>query len=378
MTTLTSSKKTLQSFHARDSLWEAFQRQAEAMECSVDYLVNEAMRLYASNQGFLEATGMTAQPAPMPAMPMPSADARGTSTDELSLDDLDEELPDLGDDLPSLDDDLPSLDDDLPSLDDDLPSLDDLDDSPAPAALPRPPRPGFTPPSSSDIPGPPVPAPPAVAAPLMPGGGPPVPAPPAVAAPLMPGGGPPVPAPPAVASPPVPSETAPTIAEPPVPAPPKVIRPSARVDSNPIMPMAPRPPAATRTPGPGMVGSGVTARPVTGSGVVPAAPVPGAPASQAPPLGMPRLTLVYLGQKIPVNKEQFIIGRGSSSTDLTVRDPNISRKHAAVIFHNNTFYIKDLGSTNGVEYIGQRIDSKRIDEGDVFTICGHQFHFTYA
>ena len=45
MTTRSTKKKTLQSFHARNGLWEAFVRHSEDMECSVDYLIHEAMRM---------------------------------------------------------------------------------------------------------------------------------------------------------------------------------------------------------------------------------------------------------------------------------------------------------------------------------------------
>jgi len=102
---------------------------------------------------------------------------------------------------------------------------------------------------------------------------------------------------------------------------------------------------------------------------------PGSSGSSGP--AMPRLTLIFQGRKIPVNKDQFIIGRGSKVADLTIKDENISRKHAALILHNGAFYIKDLGSTNGVEYQGKRIDSKKINEGDVFHLCNYEIHFTY-
>ena len=92
----------------------------------------------------------------------------------------------------------------------------------------------------------------------------------------------------------------------------------------------------------------------------------------------PTLTMVYEGRKIRIQKDQFIIGRGSKSADMPIKDPNVSRKHAAVIYHNGAYYIKDLGSTNGVEFGSQLVDSKRIDEGDSFAICGHKFHFTYS
>ena len=98
----------------------------------------------------------------------------------------------------------------------------------------------------------------------------------------------------------------------------------------------------------------------------------GAEGSQAPPL-----FLVFQSQKYLVDKEQFIIGRGSKSSDLPIRDGNISRKHAAVIRRNGSYYIKDLGSTNGIDFNGMRIDNKRIEEGDTFTICDYELKFTF-
>jgi len=91
----------------------------------------------------------------------------------------------------------------------------------------------------------------------------------------------------------------------------------------------------------------------------------------------PVLYLVFDHQKYRIDKDQFIIGRGSKSSDLPIKDGNISRKHAAVIRRNGTFFIKDLGSTNGIDFKGMRIDNKRIDEGDVFHICEYELRFTY-
>ncbi len=104
------------------------------------------------------------------------------------------------------------------------------------------------------------------------------------------------------------------------------------------------------------------------------------PASSPPPVspgGGGVLFLVFNNQRYPIDKDQFIIGRGSKTSDLPIKDGNISRKHAAVIRRNGTFYIKDLGSTNGIDYRGMRIDNKRIDEGDIFHICDYQLRFTY-
>jgi hypothetical protein len=93
--------------------------------------------------------------------------------------------------------------------------------------------------------------------------------------------------------------------------------------------------------------------------------------------GMPPLVAFYGGQKFSVNKDRFIIGRGKQSSDLTIKDPNVSRQHAMVEYLNGQFYMVDMGSTNGVEYNGQRIARKAIAEGDMFRICDHEVRFTY-
>ncbi|MBL9111448.1 MAG: FHA domain-containing protein [Myxococcales bacterium] len=89
------------------------------------------------------------------------------------------------------------------------------------------------------------------------------------------------------------------------------------------------------------------------------------------------LSVMYQGEKWAVNKDRFVIGRGRQSSDLTLKDPNVSRQHAMVEYQNGVYFIVDMGSTNGVEYNGQRIARKQIAEGDVFRICDHDLRFTF-
>ena len=89
------------------------------------------------------------------------------------------------------------------------------------------------------------------------------------------------------------------------------------------------------------------------------------------------LNVIYQGEKLPVTKDRFVIGRGKQSSDLTLKDPNVSRQHAMIEFQNGVYFMVDMGSTNGVEYNGQRIARKQIAEGDVFKICDHDLRFTY-
>ncbi|HEY2899504.1 MAG TPA: FHA domain-containing protein [Polyangia bacterium] len=152
-------------------------------------------------------------------------------------------------------------------------------------------------------------------------------------------------------------------------------------DTPPPTPPSPRP-SPLRAPAP--------ASPFGARGIPAPSPPLGAPTMPSPP-PPPRtalsegsssgttapLYLVFDNQKYRIDKDQFIIGRGSKSSDLPIKDGNISRKHAAVIRRNGTYFIKDLGSTNGIDFKGMRIDNKRIDEGDVFYLCDYELRFTY-
>ena len=111
---------------------------------------------------------------------------------------------------------------------------------------------------------------------------------------------------------------------------------------------------------------------------MPAAPAPQPPAAvNAPPAGAPVLAAFYGGQRFVVNKDRFIIGRGKQTSDLTIKDPNVSRQHAMIEFSSGQYYIVDMGSTNGVEFNGQRVQRKVINEGDTFRVCDHELVFTY-
>lgn len=94
-------------------------------------------------------------------------------------------------------------------------------------------------------------------------------------------------------------------------------------------------------------------------------------------VAMPTLYVVIDGQKVKVTKPEFVVGRSSKTADLAVPDGNISRRHAVIVYQNGVFYFRDLGSTNGIEFQGRRVESKAIEEGDVFSLCDHQVKFTF-
>jgi hypothetical protein len=231
------NKKVTKSFQVRDALWSKFEQMSKELECSIDYLINDAMKQYARQRGYgaAPAGGPSLPPPPMAAPP------------------------------------------------------------PVPSSAPQP-----------------LPPPP----PLASSGG------------RMAG-----------------------VAPPPAPPPKRGAGPP------------PPPPAgASRKPGPPPLQGGRSAPPARGG--------------SSHPTGM-NLTIHYQGEAFQVTKDRFIIGRGKQSSDLTIKDPNVSRQHAMIEFSGGQYYIVDMGSTNGVEYHGQRVQRKVINEGDTFKVCDHELNFTY-
>jgi hypothetical protein len=53
------SKKTMRHFYCRDVLWETFEQMANDFDCSIDYLINEAMRYYARSKNYHSAQAGT-------------------------------------------------------------------------------------------------------------------------------------------------------------------------------------------------------------------------------------------------------------------------------------------------------------------------------
>lgn len=114
-------------------------------------------------------------------------------------------------------------------------------------------------------------------------------------------------------------------------------------------------------------------------------PTGGAPAGRLPPpaghgavAARPRTLYLYFeGQCYAVDQDQFVIGRGSKYSDLPIKDANISRRHCAIVRRNGEYFIKDLESTNGVEFNGERVDNHRIEEGTVYRLCDHELRFSF-
>lgn len=232
------NRKSARQFQARDYLWTVFEQMSQDLDCSVDYLINEAMKHYARAQGRIQGPAPAAAPgrppAAGPSMVAPAMPGQRVGT--------------MGAPMAGM----------RPGM-------------PNPMAA----RPGMAPPNGAAYPNAPRPAAPA-------------------------------------------GFNAPAAAQPRMPAPPQAAAPMGAL-----------------------------------------------------------LYALYEGQKYPINKDEFYIGRSNKSCDLIVKDPNVSRQHARVVRHQGQYWMVDMGSTNGIEFQGQRVDRRPIGEGDVFRICDHDIVFTF-
>lgn len=82
----------------------------------------------------------------------------------------------------------------------------------------------------------------------------------------------------------------------------------------------------------------------------------------------PRYWLDYGGHLFELRRGEFIIGR-SAVCQLVLDDVLVSRRHARILVADRTVTLEDLGSANGVELNGAKLDGQRsLVAGDRITI----------
>lgn len=134
---------------------------------------------------------------------------------------------------------------------------------------------------------------------------------------------------------------------------------------------APLPPPARGAPPPAY-GGGLPAPPPPRGRAGPP-PIPYEPPAPAPvPASTRFLSLLFEGDRIPVNRDRFVIGRSKAQADYRIDDPNVSRQHLMIERVQDVFYVVDLGSTNGISVNGAKVSRRAINDGDVIRVGGHE------
>ena len=75
--------------------------------------------------------------------------------------------------------------------------------------------------------------------------------------------------------------------------------------------------------------------------------------------------------------DKVVLGR-SRECDITLDDPNASRRHAEIRRENGAFWIVDLNSTNGIEVNGERVERARLTHSDTIVIGKTEMTFEHA
>jgi hypothetical protein len=79
---------------------------------------------------------------------------------------------------------------------------------------------------------------------------------------------------------------------------------------------------------------------------------------------VPRFRLRFLLQEFDLIGPEAVLGR-SPDCHITIEDPLISRRHAKIVVRDDSAFISDLGSRNGVRVNGRPIDGEtRLTDGD--------------
>jgi hypothetical protein len=86
-----------------------------------------------------------------------------------------------------------------------------------------------------------------------------------------------------------------------------------------------------------------------------------------PALDRSQALLVAEGRRNVLSGERVLVGR-SRECDVTVSDPNVSRRHIELRRGDQGWTAVDLGSTNGMKVNGRRVGHAELNPGDRITI----------
>lgn len=121
---------------------------------------------------------------------------------------------------------------------------------------------------------------------------------------------------------------------------------------------APRVPAAAAPPEP---------EPEPSATMIYKAREPEPEAAAEPPVEREIVTLEVEGREIAVTERHVVLGR-SQECEIRLADPNVSRLHAELRHEDATYWLVDLGSTNGTLLNGERVARAELSDGDRITL----------
>ena len=88
----------------------------------------------------------------------------------------------------------------------------------------------------------------------------------------------------------------------------------------------------------------------------------------------PAATVTVNGRAHELQKASVVIGR-SKDCDIRISDPNVSRRHAEIRQEGTTYWVVDLGSTNGIAVNGHALKRAKLDDDDRITLGSTEIVF---
>src|SRR6516225_1430317 len=91
---------------------------------------------------------------------------------------------------------------------------------------------------------------------------------------------------------------------------------------------------------------------------------------------MPKFQLQFEGaviKEIPA-KDEITVGR-KPDNDVVIDNPAVSSHHCRIVLVNDTFFVEDLNSTNGVFLNAKKIVKSGLQHNDVIGIAKHALKF---
>ena len=81
-----------------------------------------------------------------------------------------------------------------------------------------------------------------------------------------------------------------------------------------------------------------------------------------------------VGESFPLVGERMTIGRRPDA-DVFLDDVTVSRDHALIVRRGHEFHLDDLGSLNGTYVNRERIESRRLTDGDELQVGKYKLTF---
>lgn len=80
-----------------------------------------------------------------------------------------------------------------------------------------------------------------------------------------------------------------------------------------------------------------------------------------------------------ITSDGAVMGRERAKTDISFRDESISKRHARIYYDGGTWFLEDLGSSNGTYIDDQRVSGPVVlAQGAIFSLAQKRFEVVYA